>query len=709
MAHWEKEKDIVWICPNDTKGKVLTIAGLKVGLPAIPPKEEILFHDLPKEDQKWHREELPEELKEFDTDEEYQEAPKEFRARWDAYILKQWERRINGVWFYNNGEPTYLTGTHWYLLQWAKQDFGWGDYLEPQAELEYHWAACVADPRSYGQNLVKNRRFGWSTLAGNDMLETLTRTKNANGGIFSKTSKDAQDVVFQQKLVYPFNNLPFFFKPLTDGTSNPKTILSLRAPASKITKNFKKRIKSTGLHSMMRWFATANNSGDGYKFLRIIEDESGKIEKPNTIKKMWQVRKRCLEIRNTLYGKCRMGSTVNPMDKGGEEYKKLFFDGLLEGEEGSAGRDANGRTKSGLYSIFIPAYRCIIYDKYGRSVVEDPEEPIETIDGLMTEIGGKTHLNNVRDSLKDDAVAYNEEIRQMPFNIREAFMDTIESSVFNIQKIEEQRNYNDLMRRKDNPVLKGRFEWVNERFGDVKWVSDNKSPRFKIVWLQDPELRNRREKVGGAWKPMNGWMGVGGLDPYGMDTTEYGGSKGAIYFYNKDNPRAPQNTFVVQYLHRPPTLVDFYEDALKAAIFYGYPILIENSKYEIARYFIEWGFGHYLLSRPRMSVNPLSKPSDAELRKKGIPATTEIIRQLDGFTEEYINRYVGYDEEGNIGRVFFDELLEDWKKYDPHKRTKFDATVASSHALYASKMDIRGAYTPEEGGRSAPLVRQFKL
>ena len=208
---------------------------------------------------------------------------------------------------------------------------------------------------------------------------------------------------------------------------------------------------------------------------------------------------------------------------------------------------------------------------------------------------------------------------------------------------------------------------------------------------------------------MNGWMGVGGLDPYGMDTTEYGGSKGAIYFYNKDNPRAPQNTFVVQYLHRPPTLVDFYEDALKAAIFYGYPILIENSKYEIARYFIEWGFGHYLLSRPRMSVNPLSKPSDAELRKKGIPATTEIIRQLDGFTEEYINRFVGYDEEGNIGRVFFDELLEDWKRYNPHARTKFDATVASSHALYAARMGIKGGYTPEEGGRQTPLVRQFKL
>lgn len=709
MGYWDKDKDIVWICPKNTKGKVITIDGLKVGLPAVPPKEQILFHDLPKEEQRWRREPLPEDLEDIDTDEEYQEMPKEFREKWDSYILDQFERRKNGVWFYNCGVPTYLTPAHWYLLQWNKQDFGYADYLEPQAQLEYHWSACVVDPRCYGQNLVKNRRFGWSTLAGNEMNEAITRTKSANGGIFSKNSKDAREVVFEQKVVYPFNHQPFFFKPLTDGTSSPKTILSLRAPSSKITKNQKKRKRGLGLNSMVKWFATANNSGDGYKFYRIIEDESGKIEKPNNIKKMWQIRKRCLEIRSTIYGKCRMGSTVNPMGKGGAEYKELFYDGVLTGEDGAKGRDANGRTKSGLYSIFIPAYRCIIYDKYGRSVVEDPEEPIETIDGLMSDVGGKTFLTNRREALKDDVVALNEEIRQMPFTLREAFMDTIESGAFNIQKIEEQRAYLDLLRNKQNPVFKGRFEWTDGFGSDVIWTPDNQSYRFKGTWLQEPELRNKKEKRGGSWYPPNGWMGVGGLDPYALDTAAYGGSKGAIYFFNKDNPRAPSNAFVLQYIHRPPSIVDFYEDALKAAIYYGYPILIENSKYEIATHFINWGYGHYLLSRPRISLNPLSKPSPAEMRKKGIPATVEIIRQLDNYTDEYINKYVGYNEDGDIGDgVYFDELLEGWKNYDPKHRQPSDAVVAASHALYAAKIDIRNNYADKSENRK-PLLRTFKL
>lgn len=708
MAHWDKEKDIVWICPNDTKGQIKPIMGLKIGLPKQPPKKDILFHNLPRDEQRWHREELPDDLQDFDTDEEYQEAPKEFRAKWDKWILKQFERRQNGVWFYNDGEPTYITGRHWYLLQWAKQDFGYADFLEPQQELEWHWEACVIDPRSYGQNLVKNRRFGWSTLAGNDMLEEITSTKNSNGGVFSKTSKDAQDVVFMQKIIYPFNNLPFFFKPLTDGTSNPKTILSLRAPATKITKNFKKRRHGSGLHSMVRWFATSNNAGDGYKFRRIIEDESGKIEKPNNITKMWQIRKRCLEVRSTIYGKCRMGSTVNPMDKGGKQYKDLFYDGLLETEDGNNGRDANGRTKSGLYSVFIPAYRCIIYDKFGRSVVEDPKEPIETIDGLMTDIGGKTYLQNRRDSLKGDVVAYNEEVRQMPFNLNEAFMDTIEGGSFNIQKIEEQLAYNYQMRRKHNPVQKGRFEWTDGFGSDVQWVPDSQSWKFKVTWLQDPEYRNKRTKRYGQFASPNGWMGCGGLDPYGMDTTEDGGSKGAIYFYNKDNPRAPQNTFILQYIHRPPTLFHFYEDTLKAAIYYGYPILIENSKYEIATQFISWGYGEYLLSRPRISVNPLSKPSRVEMLKKGLPATTEIIRQLDGHMEAHINHYVGYNDDGEIGNLFFDELLEDLKRYSPHKRTDRDAVVAACHALYASKIDIRGGGETSDSDKKQPLIRRYR-
>ena len=164
----------------------------------------------------------------------------------------------------------------------------------------------------------------------------------------------------------------------------------------------------------------------------------------------------------------------------------------------------------------------------------------------------------------------------------------------------------------------------------------------------------------------------------------------------------------MEYIYRPSTRKEFFEDALKAAIFYGYPILIENSKYDIADTFKAWGCGGYLLSRPRMSVNPYSKPSPAEMRKKGLPATGHIIEQLDSFTEEYINEFVGYnDETGDIGTCYFERLLEDWKRYNPHNREKYDPTVAASHALYAAKMDIKKK--ERDSDKKVKFLRKYSL
>jgi hypothetical protein len=703
MAHWDKETDIVWICPNDSKGKVIVISDLKIGLPIQPPKEDILFHDLPKKEQMWQREDIPHALKDIDTDEEYQDQPKEFRDLWDSWIEKQFERRTNGVWFYNNGQPTYLTGTHWFALQWVKQDFGYPLYLEPQAELEHHWAACVVDPRCYGQNLVKNRRFGWSTLAGSESIEASTRTKNVICGILSKTAKDAKDVVFQQKIVYPFFNLPFFFKPVTDGTTSPKSELTMRPPASKITKNQKKRQSGYGLNSSINWLATANNSYDGYKLFRLIHDESGKYEKPNNISKSWQVQKRCLEIRNKIFGKCRMGTTVNPMAKGGSEYKSLFYEGLLEGQ-GAEGRSENGRTKSGLYSIFIPAYRCIIYDIYGNSVIDDPDESFETIDGDIENIGGKTFLNRKRKSLKGDAEKYNEEIRQMPFNLQEAFMDTLGDCVFNSQNLVEQEDYNANLTYK--PTVVGNFGWKGGvQDTRVVWNPDNSSGRCVITWMPKPELQSI---ITSEKRPPHDWLGVGGCDPYDFDQTADGrGSKGSLYLYNKSDPNGASNMFVLGYVKRPASAEMFYEDVLMAAVFYGYKILIENNKYGIARYFINRGYGKYLFNRPTQSLAPNTKVSQAERTKKGVYATPETIRAQDFLLEDYINNHVGLNKKtGEYGRLFFEELINQAKSYNVHNRTTHDAIVAAGHALYAAQINIK---KPSEHINNKPMMRRFSL
>ena len=48
---------------------------------------------------------------------EWFEKPAEFRRAFSPFIEQEFERRRNGVWFYNNGVPTYITGRHYMFLQ----------------------------------------------------------------------------------------------------------------------------------------------------------------------------------------------------------------------------------------------------------------------------------------------------------------------------------------------------------------------------------------------------------------------------------------------------------------------------------------------------------------------------------------------------------------------------------------------------------------
>ena len=52
--------------------------------------------------------------------------------------------------------------------------------------------------------------------------------------------------------------------------------------------------------------------------------------------------------------------------------------------------------------------------------------------------------------------------------------------------------------------------------------------------------------------------------------------------------------------------------------------------------------------------------------------------------------YIGMnDESGEMGKCYFNRLLDDWSRFEPDNRTKYDATVASSLALLASQKHVR--------------------
>src|SRR6056300_200735 len=473
------------IDPNGTEGEAIELHGLLVVLPKKPRRSEILFHDLPKAIQMWQRLPMPEELQRIKSMDEWGEMPREFRQKFSPYIEEEFQRRRDGVWFYNQGTPTYITGRHYMLLQWTKIDIGYPDYLAFQRDIFLHMAACEADPRCFGQLYTKCRRSGYTNICSAVLVDEASQVKEKLLGIQSKTGKDAQENIFMKKVVAIFRSYPFFFKPIQDGTTNPRMELAFREPSKRITKNNKTSQRGEALNTIINWKNTTNNAYDGEKLHILYLDEAGKWEKPTDIREAWRIERTCLIVGRRIVGKALVGSTVNPMDKGGQQYKEIWRDSDPED------RNANGRTKTGLYRLFIPAYEALegFFDKHGNPIVDDPKKPVQTIDGDYVDIGAKTYLKNERDALKHDARELNEFIRQFPFTIDEAMRDSIEGSTFNIGKIYEQISYNQELF--PNPVVRGNFSWKDGTQDKEVVFNPNAEGRWRIAWMPPDELRNK--------------------------------------------------------------------------------------------------------------------------------------------------------------------------------------------------------------------------
>jgi hypothetical protein len=518
-----------------------------------------------------------------------------------------------------------------------------------------------------------------------------TISSDSRFGILSKSGADAKKM-FTDKVVPISVNYPFFFKPIQDGMDRPKTELAYRVPASKLTRKSiqsgQTREELQGLDTTIDWKNTGDNSYDGEKLKLLVHDESGKWERPDNILNNWRVTKTTLRLGSRIIGKCMMGSTSNALDKGGENFKKLYYDSDV------TKRNANGQTRSGLYSLFMPMewnYEGFI-DSYGNPVFDTPKKSVEGPYGDFIEIGVIDHWNNEVDGLKGDQDALNELYRQFPRTEEHAFRDETQNSIFNLAKIYEQIDYNDDIYSSAG-ITQGSFSWADGIKDSKVIFNPNQNGRFKVSWVPPTNLQNRVIEKRGVLYPANEHIGAFGCDSYDISgTTDGKGSKGALHGLTKFNmDEAPSNMFFLEYVARPQTAEMFFEDVLMALHFYGMPILAENNKPRLLYYLKRRGYRKFSINRPDKAFNKLSA---AEKEIGGMPNSSEDIKQAHAAAiESYIQKYVGLQQDGSYGQMYFNTTLNDWAKYDLAKRTKFDAAISSGLAIMACN---RHMYAPNQ-------------
>lgn len=691
---YDDKYDVIIISKTGKIGDVIEVSGLKIALPLAPNK--IHKRDSKKSEQYWGREELPTELSRMQSIFQWNDMPAVFKNKWVDYIESEFDRREEGFWFLNNGEPTYITGSHYMYLQWSSIDVGYPDFREANRVFWLFWEACKADNRSFGMVYLKIRRSGFSFMGSTEGVNIGTLAKDSRLGILSKTGADAKKM-FTDKVVPIANKLPFFFKPIQDGMDKPKTELAFRIPASKITKKNMHVVANnemTGLNTTIDWKNTDENSYDGEKLQFLVHDESGKWIKPNNILNNWRVTKTCLRLGSKIIGKCMMGSTSNALNKGGDNFKKLYEDSE------AIKRNQNGQTKSGMYSLFIPMEWNMegFIDVYGMPVFRKPSEKVLGVDKEYIKNGAIDYWEAEVESLKNDPDALNEFYRQFPRTESHAFRDESKSSLFNLTKIYHQIDYNDSLIMAQH-TTRGSFYWENGIRDSKVIFSPDKRGRFLVSWTPDKNLQNRVIIKNGIRYPGNEHVGSFGCDSYDISgTVGGGGSNGALHGMTKFNmDNAPSNQFFLQYVARPQTAEIFFEEVLMAIVFYGMPILVENNKPRLLYHIKNRGYRGYSMNRPDKHFNKLSK---TERELGGIPNTSEDVKQSHASAiESYIEKHIGFDIDGThrpqdeIGDMFFNRTLEDWAKFDITNRTKFDASISSGLAIMANQKNL---YLPEQ-------------
>ena len=601
-----------------------------------------------EEDFYWVRNGLPKDYDQRRNDEIAKQREDETYV--DPYLEEfrqaSWIRRLSGCWFANgpNGDPVYITGLHYYYLEWcyiaAQENNGYPSFRSSDRRTFLFIEHCVKNPKSFGVLFLTKRRAGKTQQASAFGLEGVSRKRYANLGIQSKSSEDAEKVVFKDAVMRMFSRLPDFFQPVHD----PK-----RSVNSKNTFSFKPAVgdknswqKNNYLGGWIEWRSSLETAFDGTKLFRYIGDEVFKTPVDVDIYERWNVVKYCLLVNGVIYGKAMITSTVEEIEGSVDTYMKFWKDSDHLNPEN------NGRTKTGLYRILLPGDEARNYDRYGDF---DKEK-------------NRSEILQEREIYRTDPNVYNSIVRKDPLTAEEAFRFVSRESIFNTIKISDQ--IDTIVWRIDELLEWGNYIWI-EHMKEVKWSPSERGKWVRLKNYQHPDhcLTNLEGPPYDPMKLTGDAKFAIGVDPYSHGKTEAGkGSNGVIFVKAKHDPLDPDNSdmIVAMYASRPKDVDIFHDDVLITGFVYGCKILFENQKMGIAEYFAEHSASKMLL-KVGSNTNP------------GIAATKKTLLTLVSLIETYI--------ENSCQKIYYLDLLRDIANFKIEDTQDYDYAMAFGYCLLA--------------------------
>jgi hypothetical protein len=557
------------------------------------------------------------------------------------FINDCWRYRLGGFWFYNNDEPTYITGHYWYYLSVYYMETGkLPEYRNSDKLFFYFWQYCKECPHSYGMLYLTMRRQGKSSKAGAIALDMTSSNASYNSGIQSKTDDDAKSL-FRKNIIAPYRKFPYFFQV---AKSNIATNGKVPEKELRFIGNKSDEIDDE-LDSKVDFKPSLAVAYDGSRLGFYIADEVGKPQNVD-INQRWDIVQFCLrDFDGSIIGKTIHTTTVEDMGGAAEKLMNMW-----QNSDVHSITEEKKQTGTGMFRFFLPAQESLDVDKYGNPLVE------QSMQKILSE----------RKAKENDSRALASVIRKMPTTIKEAFQSDSENCAFNpiiLTKREDELKWTN-----DGLYETGNFYWEDEEeFGKVKFV-ENPNGRFKIAYHPDESIRNAHILKFGTRMPLNNAEFAAGVDTFDHKLKEGVMSKGAIVVIKKTSPMHPSlldEGVACMYKHRPENPEDFYMDVVKCLLYYGCEALIEVNKPALQYFLDKKGLEHYSALLPSKN-------------QRGISASTQSNSYLADITDQYINNY--------CDKVNFIDLIQEWKAFDVGNTTKSDVAMAFGYARMLCKV-----------------------
>jgi len=562
-----------------------------------------------------------------------------------AFIRRFWWHRLHGYWFYNHGKPTYITNWHFYYLNCWTMDVKGGEnrpqyrdrdrkeYLfkwysltctETFANVDEDGNAIPNDDGYYemvdlcmrlcfGNIQSKNRRSGNTNKGLSDGCEMTTRTIGTDGMIIYSHTGDDAEKHFKGKMMPGFMSIPMWIRPLCT-SGNGASQLKFEGQSN----DYQAEVLTTRIS----YAETGSDKAvDGQKLVYALLDESGKVTL-HDVAKRWDVVKHCLSQGDgrEIHGWSYHPSTVAEMSEGGAAYRVLSQDSMFYK------RMPSGQTTSGLFTIFIPADEGLdgFIDPWGMSI-KDKIEPYQAKLGFKQT--ANDYLQQERDALLKNGSpeamrSYRLKKKLFPLKYGDSWHGGDGDIGFPLEEIDKRQ----AELRTLNTVKRGNLKWLANVFGgEVYFEEDNEHGRFEISKDPNPVYTNQKTRIEfysvfanaviPMWQPRYPKASVIGADPYKFKNKQQDlmsrmvkgtnqsklsrGGMGGLECVSESDLLKPMSKwenygFFMSYCFRSNS-DEFNEDLLKAAIYWGSMVYPEGNVGNVEAYFIEKGFGGYLI------------------------------------------------------------------------------------------------------------------